>query len=420
MTAREPMLERLEGVAARLEEGTEPVSAGPAPQRLDPEGDWLRQVGSAQRVRIAGAAFTMRASWEGNGATVGAKLRERLEKKAEKALTSSLGEDYEIEEVNVADAEIAIRVSANTSYSRTRSLLSSSRPPWSATVDRAVEVMRRTIRDVMREHHDGSLMVESSWAPGADIVLEGALPGEDSPANVIQSNLSELSDANLRFGLIRWAAIALIAVSIVGSAPLVLLDQAYLTVYTASFALLGLFALPLIVGRIGSNRDQIAQLKERLELRGLLDQEERRAFRLFQLHSADLKRYSDLALAQRRTIFGLGVFCVLLGAGIAIAALALLSAEHGSGEEKILIAAMGAVGAILSNFVALVYLRMFRDTVNSMNVFHTRLVSTHRLLFSNLLAARIADSSERDKTLAMMASSVAHGDSSDGPADSAT
>ena len=81
---------------------------------------------------------------------------------------------------------------------------------------------------------------------------------------------------------------------------------------------------------------------------------------------------------------------------MAITTLILLG-EGGADQQEILISGVGAVGAILANFVAVIYLRMFRDIVGSMNTFHNRLVATHHLLFGNLLAARIDDRAKRDE-----------------------
>ena len=76
-------------------------------------------------------------------------------------------------------------------------------------------------------------------------------------------------------------------------------------------------------------------------------------------------------------------------------------------SEKIVVAALGAVAGILANFVAIIFLRMFSATVESMTAFHVRLVGTHHLHFGNVLAARVTNPDLRDEVLADMARALA-------------
>jgi hypothetical protein len=56
---------------------------------------------------------------------------------------------------------------------------------------------------------------------------------------------------------------------------------------------------------------------------------------------------------------------------------------------------IGAVGAILTNFVAAIYLRMNAATSENLAAFHSRLVETHELMLGNLLASRIDNDGQR-------------------------
>jgi hypothetical protein len=376
--------------------------------RVAGRSDWDSLCTEASQIRIAGMAFSARIQAGPSGMPdIGEQVKARLRKKLAKALKSKLGEDYRIEVVDTAGGEIVVEVSALTIYSRSRLLLSLSRSPWPRDVDQGVEAMRRAAGEVLRDHLEETARLSATWTPGDGVLLEELPPGDDAPAAVIQNRLQTQRNIEIRLEFLRFGIIIAIAVLAgIATFTVIALDSFH-AVYVLAYGLVVLLFMPVVQGKIGSTREQITEDKERLELRGLLDEEERRAFRLFQLHSLDLKRYYDLALSQRRIVFGLGVLCVVVGAGIAVTALLLLSETTTSTEENILVAGIGAIGAILSNFVAVVYLKMFRDTVGSMNIFHTRLVATHHLLFGNLLAARISSKELRDETLASMAASVA-------------
>lgn len=74
----------------------------------------------------------------------------------------------------------------------------------------------------------------------------------------------------------------------------------------------------------------------------------------------------------------------------------------GSLETQIITAALGAIGAILSNFVAVIYLRMNTAVTENLTAFHSRLVETQKLLLGNLLASRIEDNQKRWETLSAL------------------
>jgi hypothetical protein len=138
--------------------------------------------------------------------------------------------------------------------------------------------------------------------------------------------------------------------------------------------------------------------------------EERRAQKLFQLHSMQLKQYYDQALTQGSYIFWVGLVCIILGFGVIAATFWLLQREPSIGtSEQIVIAALGSVGGILANFIALIYLRMHAETVRSTTEFHNRLVLTHHLHFGNFLVAKIQNRGLRERTLGSIASALAVG-----------
>lgn len=127
------------------------------------------------------------------------------------------------------------------------------------------------------------------------------------------------------------------------------------------------------------------------------------AARLHQVSQVDLKRYYDQTLRQGAQIFYVGVSCILLGFIVIGVAFWLVQNDTTQLSEKIVVSSLGAIGGILANFIAVIYLRMFSRTVKSVSDFHARLVTSDRTNFGNILAAKIGKDALREQTLASMA-----------------
>jgi|SRR6266852_8815743 len=84
----------------------------------------------------------------------------------------------------------------------------------------------------------------------------------------------------------------------------------------------------------------------------------------------------------------------------------LVTNKSGILAEKIIVACIGGVGAILTNFIAAIYLRMHSTASESLNVFHSKLVESQELLLSNLLASGIEDDQKRWDTLAEISKNI--------------
>jgi hypothetical protein len=185
--------------------------------------------------------------------------------------------------------------------------------------------------------------------------------------------------------------------------PLVLIAL----VYGFTF-LLTPFAIPTIL-------DTEAQdLENELDLLAIAEtptdtSREQRAEKLFKLHQFELKRYYDQTLRHSAWIFLVGISSIAVGFAIIGSTIYLVAVGlTGKGlSEQIVIAAIGAVGGVLSNFIAVIYLRMHSETIKSLAEFHNRLVVTHHLHFANFLTSKIQDQPLREKTLGEMASSLA-------------
>jgi hypothetical protein len=140
---------------------------------------------------------------------------------------------------------------------------------------------------------------------------------------------------------------------------------------------------------------------------------EARAEKILRLNDFQLRRYYESTLRQNAFVFWLGLFCILLGVGISGYALwlvaaptAVAAAAKAGLADKIVTAALGAVGALLTNYVAAIYLKMHAEAAKNLVTLHSRLVDTHRSLFGNLVASRISDEKLRWETLAKIAITV--------------
>jgi integral membrane sensor domain MASE1 len=130
------------------------------------------------------------------------------------------------------------------------------------------------------------------------------------------------------------------------------------------------------------------------------DAKELRAERLFKVHEIDLKRYYALTLRNANLIFVVGVGCVLLGFALVVAALYMIWTGGVQTEEAIIISSLAGAAALLSDVVAVVYLRMFSESLKSLETFHQKLVGTNHLYFANLLITKISAEAIREKAYA--------------------
>jgi hypothetical protein len=138
--------------------------------------------------------------------------------------------------------------------------------------------------------------------------------------------------------------------------------------------------------------------------------EEQRAEKLLSINQYQLKRYHELALSQGSWIFVVGAGCLLIGFVIIgvtfwmIRNIPLQSQVKVS--EHIVIGAVGSIGAILVNYVAAIYLKMYATTTTNLGAFHAKLVATNDLFFANVLASRL-EKTDRSATIKQLALAIA-------------
>jgi hypothetical protein len=170
--------------------------------------------------------------------------------------------------------------------------------------------------------------------------------------------------------------------------------------YAGAFAAM----LPMYRVRVRSAEEDIQALDFDIDLQQYeVTAQETRAEKILRLNQLQLRRYYDLNLSQNRWVFLLGVLCILLGVTIIAATLWLVTRANIAFNEKVVIAALGAVGSILTNFVATIYLKMHAAATGSLEAFHSKLVESDSLLLGNLVASRIEDKDKRWSTLSELA-----------------
>ena len=155
-------------------------------------------------------------------------------------------------------------------------------------------------------------------------------------------------------------------------------------------------------------KTDLQEIENELDLLSIsLSSEEERAEKLFKHHHVELKKYYDENLKQSSWIFIVGIICIVVGFGIITFTLYLLYNNLSNQiENKIIIASIGAIGAILTNFIAVVFLKMHAETIKSLTEFHNRFVNTHHLYFGNFLVSKVKNESRREEALISLALSI--------------
>jgi len=286
----------------------------------------------------------------------------------------------------------------------------------------AMSSLAPKIAKIASKRLDRPVLASASSELGAGLLISGGLfaqrADEDQEARIHQLQ-TECQDFRSRlwlsavFGFILLAACA-IGGALVGFTLLGLTGGLMLGVGFAVIAVLN-------YSRLSDRQQETRELRDQHDLHDLLDEErERRAQKQFQVHSHQLRRYYEQALRQRGVIFSIGVLCIGAGFGIIISAGLLIWLSDAELSEQIVVASLGAVGGILGNFVAVMYLNMFKETIKSIGAFHDRLVFTNHLHFANVLAAKVTDDTMRDGVLAEMAQAMAASDAGAHAAPTAT
>jgi hypothetical protein len=142
-------------------------------------------------------------------------------------------------------------------------------------------------------------------------------------------------------------------------------------------------------------------------LRFRVSAREHRAEKLLRQNQYELHRYYSQVLNQGAWVFGVGILCLLGGLAIVAYTLGLLAKPDTSENASTLaIALVGSIGAVLTNFVAAIFLRMHAGIATNLSMFHERLVGSHSMFFANVLAARLPEV-DQNRTLEQLALAMA-------------
>ncbi|WP_257149104.1 TRADD-N-associated membrane domain-containing protein [Bacillus cereus] len=188
--------------------------------------------------------------------------------------------------------------------------------------------------------------------------------------------------------------------------PMGILTEPLLGALTGGIASMALFSFtrPL---RMPSNEyiTELQEIENELDLLSISHSSlEERSEKLFKHHHLELKRYYDENLKQSSWIFVVGIVCIVIGfAIIGITLYFLIANSSNELENKLIVASVGAIGAILSNFIAVIYLKMHSEAVKSLTEFHNRFVNTHHFYFSNFLVSKIQNEDKREDALVELA-----------------
>lgn len=109
-------------------------------------------------------------------------------------------------------------------------------------------------------------------------------------------------------------------------------------------------------------------------------------------HQVELRSYYHQAQSQSRWVFFAGLFCI--AGGLIIIVITLIKVES-LNSDKLLTAITGGVAGLFSETVGAIFLKMFSETTKSFNDFHERLVRTHTMHLSRLVASEIDTSDDK-------------------------
>lgn len=378
------------------------------------------ELDSAIGVTIEGPAASFALSADHGGAVKKAlsdtAFYQEFKERVKQCVDDRLGHDYEVASVNFADdsgtpgnAYILIEISGSETVDPAP-LVSRAGRTFAQRCSAALERCRRAAAEMLKERLGEDVRVMSAWEPSTGVTIRRSYSGPNASLEDIIGRLAELRANGSRISMIRLATLAGVALALTVGL-IILLASHNVVAMAGAAAYIGIPAL--VLNRMSSARlrdiaTEKRELEDALELRDTEDERERRALKLVQANAFALGRYYDQGLQQRSMVFALGFICVLVGFATIGAAFIVIGTAHDQATSTtIVVGALGAVGTLLANYVAVIFLRMFSETITATTEFHTRLVGTQHVNLGYLAAAKIASASIRDATLSQMAIELA-------------
>ena len=172
--------------------------------------------------------------------------------------------------------------------------------------------------------------------------------------------------------------------------------------YAAGGTAYALLFLVTAVFSSGRRRELDAKdLEDEIDLRQMGSASlEQKAHKLLKIQQGQLSRYLEVILQQSRGIFFVGIAAMAVGVGI-VAFTIYMTTKMGTNEtwEKVIVAVLGAIGAILSNYVATIFLKMFSDIGLAVQKSVGSLNQSTNINFANVLVANITSEEARNAAL---------------------
>lgn len=187
-----------------------------------------------------------------------------------------------------------------------------------------------------------------------------------------------------------------------------------LYVYELEVVSIGLVAL-LVTGwavtrfrSARSGRREIERLEIEHELMPVVDlPDASRARKLLMVNQRNLSSYYAINRFNSRVTLSVAILCVLAGIGITIWTIqSVLSSDTPATTSKLVVAAVGAVNAIMINVVAAIVLRIQSTISSNVSAFHDRLVRSHDIFLANVIAAEIDDAGLKRETLSAISKAI--------------
>lgn len=231
----------------------------------------------------------------------------------------------------------------------------------------------------------------------------------ESRLQQLQKKRDELSDRRQRFQRLYYTALAL---AVMGLVAFPLLGWRYrdspMVALIVLYGITPLATLPMFRARVRAVEEDLQELDFQIDLQQFdVSIAESRAEKILRLNSFQLRRYHDINLQQNTWVFSLGLFCILLGIAVIGVTFYLVVSVAQTRDSKLITGALGAIGSLMTNYIAAIYLKMHSGATANLASFHNKLVDTHQLLFGNLVASRIENDKLRGDTLSKLALQVA-------------
>jgi hypothetical protein len=152
----------------------------------------------------------------------------------------------------------------------------------------------------------------------------------------------------------------------------------------------------------------VKEVEDELDLRQMKSASlEQKAHKLLRIQQGQLSRYLEVILQQSRSIFAVGIGAMLVGVGVVVYTIWQTKNVPGDADpiQKAIVAIVGTIGAILTNYVAAIYLKMFSDIGGAVQKSVSSLSQSTNVNFANVLVAYMSPE-KRDEALKEIAVNI--------------